>query len=209
LSEPRGRASSALRVVGVLLLLGAGAAYLWLRFSGGVEHPLAKVFGLYHYHLTTLAEYAEYKRDANRFYEEHRAVGVSFNCDMIRDDLVKSVHDKMVSEAMPSMGSPEVAALEVKVHRLGAWAEGNVLHLASPNVTDSAPRAQVFGSFSDWRHQITELATVQHERSEGHFGSLLQALFAKVTIHGAEDGEEFSVVTQRKSKFDACGRPRE
>lgn len=209
MTEQRGRVASAFRVVGVLLLLGAGGAYLWLRFSGGIEHPVAKLFGLYQYHLTGLAEYAEYKRDANRFYDAHQAVGVSFNCGMIRDDLVKSIHDKMVKEAMPSMGSPEVADLEAYYHLLGAWAEGDVLHLASPNVTDSEPRAQVFGSFSDWKNQITELATVQHERSEGHYGSLLQALFTKITIHGAEDGEEFSVLTRRKSRFDACGPPRE
>jgi hypothetical protein len=60
-------------------------------------------------------------------------------------------------------------------------------------------------AFAAWKNQVVSLATIQHPREESHYGTLLQALFPSVTIHGSNAGEEFSVETKRGSKFDACG----
>lgn len=135
---------------------------------------------------------------------------LTFDCERIGDDLVKMTHDQMVFAETESFGGArDVIQMFVRYRLLGAWREETVLHLANPNVADSGPKA-VFGrKFSAWKDQVTELATVQHPSEEGDYGTLLQALFTKVTIHGSSPEEQFAVVTRRGNKFDACGPPRE
>ena len=134
---------------------------------------------------------------------------LSFDCERIRDDLVKMTHEQMVSAEAARFGTPrDVIQLFVRYRLLGAWREGTVLHLANPSLADSGPKAFLGRTFSAWKDQVTELATVQRPRTEGHYGTLLQSLFTKVTLHGGNH-EQFTVVTQRGSKFDACGPPLE
>ncbi len=208
-AKPLSLFSRAARILAVLMILAAVPAFFYLRFTGW-SHPLAKLVGVYKHHVATLGEYVEYKRDPNRFYEQQHAAVLGFDCERIRDELVKMTHEQMVSaEAESFRGSREVIQMFVHYRLLGAWRQGTVLHLANPNVADSGPKA-VFGrAFSAWKDQVTELATVQHPREEGHYDTLLQALFTQVTIHGSNEGEEFTVMTRRGSKFDACGLPRE
>jgi len=78
------------------------------------------------------------------------------------------------------------------------WREGHTLHLGDRSVAGSE-------AFAAWKNQIFKLATTQHPREAGHYGTLLQALFAAVTIHGGNAGEDFSVETKRGGEFDACG----
>lgn len=197
------------KVLAMLVVLAAILTIFYLRHTGW-DHPLAKLFGAYKHNVATLSDYVEYKRDANRFYDQHGAAKLSFDCERIRDDFVKMTHEQMVSAEADSFGGTrEVIQMLVRYRLLGAWREGTVLHLANPNVADSGPKA-VFGrTFSAWKDQVTELATVQHPRREGHYGTLLQALFTKVMVHGSNTEEQFTVVTRRGSKFDACGPPRE
>ena len=197
------------QILAMLLVLAAIPTFLYLRFTGW-GHPLAKLFGAYKHNVATLREYVEYKRAPDRFYEQHAAAVLSFDCERIRDDFVTMTHETIVSDEADSFGGPgEVLELFIRSRLLGAWREGTVLHMANPNVADSGAKA-VFGTtFTAWKNQITELATVQHPREEGHYGTLLQALFTQFTIHGSNKDEEFTVVTRRGSKFDACGPPRE
>ena len=60
-------------------------------------------------------------------------------------------------------------------------------------------------AFAAWKNQVVSLATIQHPRDASHYGTLLQALFTSVIIHGRDADEEFSVETKRASKFDTCG----
>ena len=164
----------------------------------------------YKYNVATLREYVEYKRAPNRFYEQRGAEVLSFDCERIRDDFVTMNHETIVSDEADSFGGPgKVLELYIRTRLLGAWREGTVLHMATPNIADSGAIAVLGRTFTAWKNQITELATVQHPREEGHAGTLLQALFTQVTIHGSNQDEEFTVVTRRGSKFDACGPPRE
>ena len=78
------------------------------------------------------------------------------------------------------------------------WRKGGTLHVVDPSVAGSE-------AFAAWKNQVVNLATVQHSREASHYGTLLQALFTSVTIHGSDAGEEFSVETKIGSKFDACG----
>lgn len=206
-AKPLSLLSRVAQTLAVLLVLAAIPAFVYLQFTGW-SHPLAKLVGAYKHHVATLGEYLEYTRDPNRFFEQHSAAVLSFDCERIRDDFVKMTHEQMVSaDADRFGGSREVIQMFIRYRLLGAWREGTVLQLANPNVADSGPIA-VFGrGFSAWKDQVTELATVQHPREEGHYGTLLQALFTQVTIHGSNEGEEFTVMTRRGSKFDACGPP--
>lgn len=206
-TKPLSRLSRIGQVLGTLVVLAAILAIFYLRHTGW-DHQLAKLFGAYKHKVATLSEYVEYKRDANRFYDQHSAAKLSFDCERIRDDLVKMTHEQMLSAEAARFGTTRDAIqVFVRYRLLGAWREGTVLHLANPSVADSGPKA-VFGkTFSAWKDQVTELATVQHPRNEAHYGTLLQALFTKVTIHGGNTDEQFTVVTRRGSKFDACGPP--
>jgi hypothetical protein len=78
------------------------------------------------------------------------------------------------------------------------WREGSTLHLADAGVADNE-------AFLAWKKKVVNLATIQHSPEASHYGTLLQALFTSVTIHGFNGAEEFSVETKRNSKFDACG----
>lgn len=194
------------QIFGLLLVLGAVATYLYFRFTGGWGHPVAKLLGIYKHQIGTLREYVEYKRNPNKFYDDHHAMALSFNCESIRDDLVTMTHERIVSDAANSFGGPgKNLDMVIRYRRLGAWREDTVLHLANSNVTDRGPIA----AFAGWKDQVAELATVQHGREEGHYGTLLQALFTQITIQGFEKNEAFSVITRRSSKFDFCGPPRE
>jgi len=78
------------------------------------------------------------------------------------------------------------------------WRKGTILHLADPSVAGRE-------AFVAWKNQVVNVATIQHPREASHYGTLLQALFTSVTIHGTNAREEFNVETKRGSKFDACG----
>jgi len=168
----------------MLVIIALPATYFYFRFIGW-SHPLAKLIGVYKYHVVTLGDYVRYKRDPNRFYDEHSAAGLTFDCDRIRDEFVK---------LSQSITSPELSiSTETIVLR-----EGSTLHLGDPSVSGSE-------AFAAWKSQAINLATIQHPNEAGHYGTVLQALFTSIRIHGRNADEEFSVETKRGSKFDACG----
>lgn len=168
----------------VLVFLTLIAIYFCLRFIGW-SHPVAKLIGAYKYHVATLGDYVRYKRDPNRFYDEHSAPAMSFDCERIRDDFVKLTQSIISSELSTSAETI-------------VWRKGGTLHLADPSVAGSE-------AFAAWKNQVVNLATIEHAREASHYGTLLQALFTSVTIHGSNADEEFSVGTKGGSKFDRCG----
>src|SRR6185295_1372856 len=144
----------------------------------------AKLIGAYKHRVATLGEYVRYKRNPSRFYDEYSAGAMSFDCERIRDDFVKLTQ---------SIISPELStSAETMV-----WRKGGALHLADAGVADNE-------AFAAWKKQVVNLATIQHPPQASHYGTLLQALFTSVTIHGLNAVEEFSVETQRGNKFEAC-----
>ena len=166
----------------MLVVLVLIATCFYLRFIGW-RHPFAKFIGAYEYHVVTLGEYVRYKLAPKRFYDEHSAAALSFDCERIRDDLVKLTQ---------SIISPELStSAETMV-----WRESRTLHLVDRSVAGRE-------AFAAWKNRVFKVATTQHEA--GHYGTLLQALFASVTIHGGNAGEEFSVETKRGGELDACG----
>ena len=172
------------QIAAMLVIIALPATYFYFRFIGW-SHPFAKLIGVYKYHVVTLGDYVRYKRDPNRFYDEHSAAGLTFDCDRIRDEFVK---------LSQSITSPELSiSTETIVLR-----EGSTLHLADPSFADNE-------AFTAWKNQVVSLARIQHPREASHYGTLLQALFTSVTIHGGVAGGEFTVETKRGSKFDACG----
>ena len=130
-------------------------------------------------------DYVRYKRNPNQFYDAHSAAALSFDCERIRDDFVKLTQ---------SIISPELATSAETM----TWRKGSILHLADPTVAGHE-------AFVAWKNQVVNVATIQHPREASHYGTLLQALFTSVAIHGSNAGEEFSVETKRGSKSDACG----
>jgi hypothetical protein len=134
--------------------------------------------------VVTLGDYVRYKRDPNRFNNDSSAA-LSFDCERIRDDFVKLTQ---------SIISPELSTTEETM----VWREGSTLHLGDSSVSGRE-------AFAAWKSQATNLATVQHPREAGHYGTVLQALFTSIRIHGHNADEEFSVDTKRASKFAACG----
>lgn len=172
------------KAAAVLVFLTLIAIYFCLRFIGW-SHPVAKLIGAYKYHVATLGDYVRYKRDPNRFYDEHSAAAMSFDCERIRDDFVKLTQSIISSELSTSAETI-------------VWRKGGTLHLADPSVAGSE-------AFAAWKNQVVNLATIEHAREASHYGTLLQALFTSVTIHGSNADEEFSVGTKRGSKFDRCG----
>ena len=171
------------KYVAVLVIITLTATYFYFRFIGW-SHPFAKLIGAYRYHVVTLGDYVRYKRDPNRF-NAYSAAGLSFDCERIRDDFVKLTQSIISTELSTSA--------ETMV-----WREGGTLHLGDPSVSGSE-------AFATWKHQVINLATVYHPREASHYGTLLQALFTSIRIHGRNAREEFSVETKRGSKFDACG----
>jgi hypothetical protein len=172
------------QIVAMLVILTLIGSYSYFRFIG-LGHPIAKLIGAYKYHVATLGEYVRYKRDPNSFYIEYSAAGLSFDCERIRDDFVKLTQSIISTELSTSAETI-------------VWREGGTLHLGDTSV--SAGEA-----FAAWKNQVINLATVYHPREASHYGTLLQALFTSIRIHGRNAGEEFSVDTKRGSKFDACG----
>lgn len=172
------------KAAAVLVFLTLIAIHFCLRFIGW-SHPVAKLIGAYKYHVATLGDYVRYKRDPNRFYDEHSAAAMSFDCERIRDDFVKLTQSIISSELSTSAETI-------------VWRKGGTLHLADPSVAGSE-------AFAAWKNQVVNLATIQHAREASHYGTLLQALFTSVTIHGSNADEEFSVGTKGGSKFDRCG----
>jgi hypothetical protein len=144
------------------------------------------LIGAYKYHIATLGDYVRYKRNPSRFYDEQSAVALSFDCERIRDDFVKMTQ---------SITSPDLLSASAETI---AWRQGSTLHIADPDLAGSE-------AFAAWKNQVVNLATIQHPRDASHYGTLLQALFTSVRIHGSNAGEEFSVEIKRASKFDACG----
>jgi hypothetical protein len=171
------------QIVAVLVILALIATWSYLRFIGP-HHPFAKYIGAYEYRVATLGEFIRYEQNPKRFYDEHSAAVLSFDCERIRDDLVK---------LSQSIISPELSiSAETTV-----WREGRTLHLGDRSVAGTE-------AFAAWKNQISKLATTEHPREAGHYGTLLQALFASVTIHGGNAGEDFSVDTKRDGESDAC-----
>ena len=171
-------------IVAVLVISTFIGIYFYVRLIGW-SHPFAKLIGAYKYPVATLGDYVRYKEDPNRFYHESSAATLSFDCERIRDDFVKLTQ---------SIISPELStSAETMV-----WREGSALHLADSSVADNE-------AFAAWKARVVNLATIQHPREASHYGTLLQALFTSIRIHGTNAGEEFSVETRRGSKFDACG----
>src|SRR5262245_48368821 len=172
------------QIVAVLVILALIATFFYLRFIGS-RHPFAKYIGAYKHQVATLGEYIQYRLNPDRFSAAHNAAALSFDCERIRDELVK---------LSQSIISPELSiSAETTV-----WREGHTLYLGDRSVAGSE-------AFAAWKNQIFKLATTQHPRAEGHYASLLQDLFASVTIHGGNAGEDFSVETKRSGELDACG----
>jgi hypothetical protein len=171
------------QIVAMLVILTLIGSYSYFRFIGR-SHPIAKLIGAYKYHVATLGEYVRYKRDPNRFYMEYSTADLSFDCERIRDDFVKLTQSIISTELSTSAETI-------------VWREGGTLHLSDNSV---------FGTeeFAAWKNQIINLANVHQPREASHYGTLLQALFTSIWIHGRNAGEEFSVETKR-DKFDACG----
>ncbi|MGZ8445797.1 MAG: hypothetical protein ACXWXZ_20570 [Candidatus Binatia bacterium] len=175
--------SRTVKYVAALIIFTLTATYFYFRFIGW-SHPSAKLIGAYRYHVVTLGDYVRYKRDPNRFNNDSSAA-LSFDCERIRDDFVKLTQ---------SIISPELStSTETIVSR-----EGSTLHLGDPSVSGSE-------AFAAWKSQVINLATIQHPNEAGHYGTVLQALFTSIRLHGRNADEEFSVDTKRGSKFDACG----
>lgn len=172
------------QVAAALLLFALLATGICLRFVGW-RHPFAKYIGAYEYQVMTLGEYLRYQRNPKRFYAEHSAAALRFDCERIRDDLVKLTQ---------SIISPELSTSAETV----VWREGRTLHLSDRSVAGS-------DAFDAWKSQIAKLATTQHSIEDGHYGTLLQALFASVTLHGGNAGEDFTVATKSGGEPDACG----
>lgn len=170
------------KYVAVLIIITLAATYFYFRLIGW-SHPFAKLIGAYRYHVVTLGDYVRYKRDPNRLNDSSAAL--SFDCERIRDDFVKLTQ---------SIISPELSTSEETI----VWREGSTLHLGDPSVSGS-------DAFAAWKSQTINLATIQHPNETGHYGTLLQALFTSIRIHGRNADEEFTVDTKRGSKFDACG----
>lgn len=171
------------QIVATLVILGLMALTFYLRFVGW-NHPLAKYIGAYRHHVATLGEYVYYQADSKRFYDGHSAAAVSFDCERIRDDLVKLTQ---------SIISPELSTTAETL----VWREGRTLHLADRSVAGRE-------AFVNWKNQIIKVATTQHPRAAGHYGTLVQALFASVTIHGSNADEVFSVETKRGGEDATC-----
>lgn len=171
-------------IAAALLLVVLLVTVLSLRFVGW-QHPFAKYIGAYEYQVMTLGEYLRYRLNPKRFYAEHNAAALRFDCERIRDDWVKLTQ---------SIISPELSTSAETV----VWREGRALHLGDRSVTGS-------DAFDAWKSQIAKLATTQHSIQDGHYGTLLQALFASVTIHGGNAGEDFTVATESGGQPDVCG----
>ena len=172
------------QIVALLVILTFIGTYFYFRVMG-LSDPLAKWIGAYKHPVATLGDYVRYQRNPSGFYDEHAAVALSFDCERIRDDFVKLTQ---------SIISPELStSVETMV-----WRKGSTLHLADSSVAGNE-------AFMAWKKQVINIATIQHPREASHFGTLLQALFTSVTIHGSSAGEEFSVETKTGDKFDACG----
>jgi hypothetical protein len=172
------------RMVAVLVLFTFIGTCFYFRFKG-LTHPFAKLIGAYKYPIATLGDYLRYQRNPSRFYDEHSAAALSFDCERIRDDFVK------VTQSITSLDLLSASAETI------AWRQGSTLHIADPGLAGQ--------EFAAWKNQVVSLATIQHPGDASHYGTLLQALFTSVTIHGSNAGEEFSVETKRGGRFDACG----
>ena len=172
------------QIVAVLVIVTFIGIYFYFRFMG-LNHPSAKLIGAYKYHIATLGDYVRYKRNPSGFYDEYSAVALSFDCERIRDDFVKMTH----SITFPDLLSPSAETI--------AWRQGSNLHIADPGVAG-------IEAFAAWKNQVINLAKTKHPPDASHYGTLLQALFTSVRIHGRDAGEEFTLETRRASKFDAC-----
>lgn len=171
------------QIVAAIWILALIATAFYLRLVGW-HHPFAKFIGAYKHPVTTLGEYLRYRLNPKGLYDEHNAAALSFDCERIRDDFVKLTQ---------SIISPELSTSADTI----VWREGRTLHLGD--------RSAVSEGFAAWKKKIFELATTQRSREEGHYGTLLQVLFASVTIHGGNAGEEFSVETKKSGDIEACG----
>jgi len=70
------------QIVAVLVILTVTATYFYVRFIGW-SHPVAKLIGAYKHRVATLGDYVRYKRDPNRFYDDHSAAALNIDCERI------------------------------------------------------------------------------------------------------------------------------
>ena len=169
------------QIVIVFVILTLIGIYFYLRLIGWNQPST----GAHKYHVATLGDYVRYKRDRNRSYNKDSEASLRFDCERIRDDFVKLTQ---------SIISPELSTSADTM----VWREGSTLHLGDSSVSGSE-------AFAAWKNQTINLATVQHPPDADHYGTLLQALFTSINIHGRNAGEDFAVATKRGSQFDACG----
>ena len=167
-----------------LVILASLGTYVYLRFFGP-SHPLPKLIRADQHRVATLGDYARYIRAPTAFYKEYSGAALSFDCERIRDEFVQLTQ---------SIVSPELSTSEETI----VWRQGRALNLGDPSVSGAE-------AFAAWKRQVTKLATVQHPREDGHYATLLQALFTSVRIHGRDADEEFGVETRSGSASDACG----
>lgn len=199
-----GDALRRLLLLGVLVLV---AGYACLRFTG-CKNPLAQAIGVYDLTVTTLPDYCDYLRGED-LYDRYGASVLGFDCDQLRDDLVKDFHQATASEDSSGFSGPEAAReVQGREQLLRAWRQGTVLHIANPGVFGKATPPNLL--FSEWKQKITELATKDFEPNDEWFcvAKSMQTLFTSVEIHGGNKGTaRFNM--RRREKLDPCGPPGE
>src|SRR4051794_12767135 len=105
------------QIVAVLVILTFTGIYFYFR-SMGLTHPVGKLIGAYKYRVATLVDYVRYEQNPSRFYDEHSAVALSFDCERIRDDFVKMTQSITSADLL----SPSEESM--------AWRQGGTLHVA-------------------------------------------------------------------------------
>ncbi len=191
-----------LGLIGGLVFVFLFVGYGYLYFTGW-EHPLARFIGVYHHRVSTVPQYCEQLMGEDLF-ERYDASSLSFDCESIRDDFTSFIYTRMVTDNRELFGGPGPVLDEiVRLRLLGAWREGDVLHIASPFTSDDDPFSALF---TPWKEQMADLVTKDVEVADEDFCSVktLQTLFTKVWIHGGED--ENASFDVPGVKFQACKR---
>ena len=157
------------QIVAVLVILALMAAWSYLRFIGW-HHPFAKYIGAYNHRIATLGEYIRYKHDPKRFRAAQNAATLSFDCERIRDDLVKLTQ---------SIISPELSTSPETI----VWRKAASLTFAiaaSPGVRRLRRR---WGSFLATRNSplATELMSIQARRATTELYSKLCSHLSRYT----------------------------
>lgn len=115
-----------MRYLAALAVISGIAVYVSLYFNG-CEQPLCRVIGVYTYRVDTLPEYVDYVAGSDLF-RIHRAARLAFSCEALRDQLTKTLHETMVTEA-PLGSTKKLRDEVVRLGLLGARREGKTLHM--------------------------------------------------------------------------------